>query len=50
MALDGTIEAEDFEVAHRDIARLMERRPDTRVRLRDRAIVLTLTLTGRRRS
>ena len=25
VALDGTIEAEDFEVANRDIARLMER-------------------------
>jgi integrase/recombinase XerD len=33
-----------------DIRRLLAVIPDTRVGLRDRAIVLTLTLTGRRRS
>ncbi len=33
-----------------DIRRLLTMIPDTRVGLRDRAIVLTLTLTGRRRS
>ena len=33
-----------------DIKKLLEVIPDTPVGLRDRAIVLTLTLTGRRRS